>query len=154
MPRLKHKRNKSQLKNSSLSSEAHELAALLHKHIPPFVVQQLRPMKEKLRNQMQGLSEQERESLHAEMKALSIFNKEEFEVWGIAFRQIFEAGGLQAPMSLAGFPRPPKEPGGAWEELSQRGKLDGMEGVAASLMLHTLACARACREYLSRQIVG
>ena len=82
-------------------------------------------MKEKLRNQMQGLSEPERESLRSEMNALSIFNKEEFEAWGTAFRQIFEVSGLQMPKSLAGFPQPPKEPDGAWEELSRRAKLDG-----------------------------
>jgi hypothetical protein len=154
MPKLKRKRNKSLPENSSFSPEAQELAALLHKHIPPFVVERLRPMKEKLRNQMAGLSEEERESLRSEMAALSFFNKEEYETWGVAFMQMFEPNGVQMPMGLASFPKPPKEPSGAWEELSGKAKLLGMEGVAASLMLHTVACARAWREYVSRQIVG
>lgn len=154
MPKLKRERNKSLPEDSSFSPEAQELAALLHKHIPPFVVQRLRPMKEKLRNQMKGLSEEERESLRSEMAALNFFSKEEYEAWGAAFMQIFESSGVQMPMGLAGFPKPPKEPSGAWEELSRKAKLLGMEGVAAALMLHTLACARAWREYVSRQLVG
>lgn len=122
---------------------------LLRKHIPPFVIAQLRPIKEKLRNNAQGFTETERVALHAEISSAAVSNDTEWKDWSnkyltAAFAKMGDSGFTD---SFKQVPDPPPEPPELWLRLATQAKEAGNKGIAACLLLYTLACARALREF-------
>lgn len=124
-------------------------ALLLHKHIPSFVNVRLRPIKEKLRNSMQGYSEIERVSLREKISSVvAPLNNESWQDWNNKFLSVLaEKDKTDFTEFLSRVPEPPIEPLGLWSRLAMQAKNMGDDGIAACLGLYTLACARALREF-------
>jgi hypothetical protein len=147
MSRKKYRKTESGAKQIRRDASAQSFALLLHRHIPPFVIERLRPMKEKLRNRMQGLTEAERAALREEISSATPSNAEDWEDWSNQFLAVFaqkdEPGFVD---SLKQVPDPPPESSGLWSRLIMQAEKAGDEGIAACLVLYTLGCARAVRE--------
>lgn len=146
-----HKYMKAGLGKKQLQADrsARNFALLLHKHIPSFVSVRLSPIKEKLRNSMQGYSETERVSLREEISIVAApLNDEIWKDWTNKFQSVFaKKGETNFTDSLSQIPDPPVEPVGLWSRLAMQAEKLGNEGIAACLGLYTLACARALREF-------
>ncbi|SDW57559.1 hypothetical protein [Nitrosomonas communis] len=82
MNRKKYRNIKPGGKQIHNDASAQNFAMLLRKHIPPFVIAQLRPIKEKLRNNAQGFAETEwAAALHAEISSAAVSNDTEWKDW-------------------------------------------------------------------------
>src|SRR5512143_1332051 len=119
MGRKKHRKTESGGRPTHRDASAQSFALLLHQHIPPFVIARLRPMKEKLRNRMQGLTEAERAALREKISSATPSNAEDWEDWSNQFLAVFaqkdEPGFADA---LRQVPDPPPESPGLWSRLA------------------------------------
>ncbi|AKH38833.1 MULTISPECIES: hypothetical protein [Nitrosomonas] len=149
MNRKKYRNIKPGGKQIHNDASAQNFAMLLRNHIPPFVIAQLRPIKEKLRNNAQGFAETEwTAALHAEISSAAVSNDTEWKDWSnkylTAFAKMDDSGFTD---SFKQIPDPPPEPPELWLRLATQAKEAGNKGIAACLLLYTLACARALREF-------
>lgn len=125
-----------------------QLTALLAHHIPAFVVQRLRPMKDALRNNMQGLDAEQQQTLRLALQKLRLEHQAAFQEWGEQFIMLLSQSPPDLiPQRLNTLPDPPEEPRGVWEHLFKQAQQPDMLGVAASLLLYDLGCARAVRQW-------
>ena len=126
-------------------------AMLIRQNIPSFVIERLRPMKEDLRNGMKGLSENKRKELREALRMLGKDLYEELNTWADQFLTCLESSNaLDISDKIKQLSKPPKEPLGIWEELSDKTKDKGTIGVAACLMLYNLGCARAVKQFKNK----
>jgi hypothetical protein len=125
-----------------------QLTVLLARHIPAFVVQRLRPMKDALRNNMQGLAAEQQQALRHALQELRLEHHATFQAWGEQFVTFLSQSPPDyIPQRLNSLPDPPQEPRGVWERLFKQAQQPDMLGVAASLLLYYLGCARALRQW-------
>ena len=130
------------------------LTALLAQHIPAFVVQRLRPMKDALRNNMQGLDAEQQEALRHALQELRLEHHAAFQEWGEQFITLLSQSPPDLlPQRFNSLPDPPEEPRGVWERLFKQAHQPDMLGVAASLLLYDLGCARAVRQWKQQRSV-
>lgn len=88
------------------------------------MIAQLRPIKEKLRNNAQGFTETERAALHAEISSAAVSNDTEWKDWSnkyltAAFAKMDDSGFTD---SFKQVPDPPPEPPELWLRLARRRK--------------------------------
>jgi hypothetical protein len=97
---------------------------------------------------MQGFTEAERAALREEISSATPSNAKDWEDWSNKFLAVFakkdEPGFVD---SLRQVPDPPPESPGLWSRLATQAEKAGDEGIAACLVLYTLGCARALREF-------
>jgi len=120
----------------------------VHIEPPDFVIERLRPMKERLRDGMKELSSEQRDELRAALKKVTADFDSEFNQWNEIFMACFQSTNRKnlAEQILA-LPEPPPEPPGMWQRLLNQAKQEGSEGVAACLTLYDIGCARAVRQF-------
>lgn len=135
---------KSKVRPSHTSTQ--HFLVLLRQHIPPFVAQRLSPMKEALRNDMQGLNADERQLLREALFRLGA-GESSFRQWGDRFNAMLSSNPDNLDARVKELPDPPEEPPGMWERLLVKEQELNMTGVAACLTLYFLACARAVRAF-------
>ncbi len=156
MGQKRYRKTESGGKQIHPDASAQSFVLLLHKHIPPFVIARLRPIKEKLRNSMQGFTETERAALQEEISSAAPSNAKDWEDWNNKFLAVFakkdEPGFVD---SIRQVPDPPTESPELWLRLATQAEKAGNEGTAACLVLYTLGCARALREFrVSEHAIG
>lgn len=134
-------------------SQARLFTALLEQYVPTFVLARLRPLKENLREGMQGLDSEPREALRAALRKITTTFVPELEQWGQQFLACFQAPHQEHLVErLHRLPAPPPEPPDLWQRLLEQAHQEGTEGVAACLTLYYLGCARAVRHFQQRAI--
>ena len=136
------------LEATSPLKQAQLFAVMIEKNIPDFVIERLRPMKEKLRDDMKDLSSEQREEMRAALKKVTAEFDSHFNQWNEIFMACFQSTNRKnlAEQILA-LPEPPPEPSGMWQRLLNQAKQEGSEGVAACLTLYDIGCARAVRQF-------
>ena len=120
---------------------------LLAQHIPPFVMQHLQPWKEALRNNMQGLPPEQQQALRTAIRTIPLAHEAAFQAWGEQFIALLSEAPDAMITRLHDLPEPPEEPPGLWQQLLKQAQQADVQGVAASLVLYNLGCARAVRQF-------
>lgn len=128
--------------------QAQFFAVMIEQNIPNFVIERLRPMKEKLRDGMKGLSPEQRDELQAALKKSTVEFDSDFNQWNEMFMACFQSPDRNnlAEQILA-LPEPPPEPPGMWKRLLNQAQQEGTDGVAACLALYNMGCARSVRQF-------
>src|SRR5687767_5536011 len=97
------------------------LMVLVAQHIPPFVIQRLQPLKESLRNNMQGLPPERQQALRMAIRDIHLEHQVAFEVWGEQFIALLsEASPETLVTRLRNLPDPPEEPADIWQQLVEQ----------------------------------
>jgi len=135
---------------------AQDFVLLLDKHIPPFVIARLKPIKKKLRNSMQGFTETEQAALHEEISSAAPSNAKDWEDWNNKFLAAFAKKNEPSFVDvIRQVPDPPSESPELWLRLATQAEKMGNKGIAACLVLYMLGCARALREFqVSEHTIG
>ena len=120
-----------------------DFASALRRHLPQVAVERL----ENQQGELAGAPESgEQGSVEAVLAELDV-DYTPFERWGDAFLGAMNRINVEPFAEVfAQIPKPPPEPPALWERLLLLAHTAGAAGLSASLLLHTLACARAIRE--------
>jgi hypothetical protein len=136
------------LEATSPLKQAQLFAVMIEQNIPGFVIERLRPMKEKLRDGMKELGSEQRDELRADLKKVTAEFASEFNQWNEMFMVCFRSSNRKnLAEQICALPEPPPEPPGMWQRLLDQAKQEGSEGVAACLALYYMGFARAVSQF-------